>query len=145
MSWSYGNAPDTTTAAGKRDAVRLFAEENDTTNQRVTNEEIDFLLTQEANVYMAAAACCELVAARIGPISMKRVGDLVINYNESYYREHAAFLRARGQTYQTLSVGGVSVSDKQVLEGDDDWLKFRFHRNLHDYLGAAGTPIDGTP
>lgn len=134
MTWTYSTADfSTTTAAGKRNIVRLLAQENQTTSQRVQDEEIDFLVGEEDNLYLAAARVAELVSGRTGPISAKSVGGLSVSYGAQHYTELAASLRRRGMTHQTVEIGGLSVGDHTSVESDSDRRGPAFTRTLHDY------------
>jgi hypothetical protein len=133
MAWTYGSTFLTTTAQGQRNIVRLLAQENQETNQRVQDEEIDFLISEEANLYLAAARVADLVAGRAGPISSKSVGGLSVSYGAQHYTELAASLRTRGLSHQTLEVGGTSRDDHIAVEADTDRPAPAFTRTRHDY------------
>ncbi len=142
MSWSY-SLIFTGTATGKRNQVRLLAQENVSTRQKVADEEIDHLISEEANVYMAAARVAELVAARVGPISSKRVGSLAVTYgtqDSSYYTQLARRLRARGSGSQVPSAGGLSRSEKLAAEQDVDRVAPQFTLKMHDHPDTTDTP-----
>lgn len=65
MTWTYDSAPDTTTAAGRRDAVRLLVGDTETTDQQVTDEEIAFSLLETGNnVYGAGAWIARAIAGK---------------------------------------------------------------------------------
>lgn len=132
MTWSYTSALTDTTTIGQRNIVRLLAQENQSANQRVQDEEIDFLIGEEANLYLAAARVAELVAGRIGPISSKSVGGLSVSYGAQHYTELAARLRTRGLSHQTLEVGGISRDDHTAVEAETDRRAPAFTRTLHD-------------
>ncbi len=145
MSWSY-SLIFTGTATGKRNQVRLLAQENVSTRQKVADEEIDHILSEEANVYMAAARVAELVAARVGPISSKRVGSLSVTYgyggtqDSSYYTQLARRLRSRGSGNQVPSAGGLSRSEKLAAEQNVDRVAPQFTLKMHDHPDTTDTP-----
>ena len=60
MTWSYSGNP----ASSNRDSVRFLIFDTDTNDQLLSNEEIDYVLTKETNVHMAAAMCAEALAAK---------------------------------------------------------------------------------
>lgn len=137
MAWTYANNPVVGgNAAQQRDAVRFYAQENDTAKQRVTDEEIAMLLANEQNVWMAAACVAEAVANRMGPVSSKSVDGLSISYSRADYLALAGRLRARGANYQTPSVGGISSAAKDAQEADTDWVQPTFARGVHDNPGS---------
>lgn len=132
MTWTYTQVFDAT-AIGVRNKVRLLAQENVTTRQRVTDEEIDFVVAEEQNAYMAAARVAELVVGRIGPVTSKRVGSLSVSYGAEFYTKLAASLRARGSAYQVPTAGGLSKSERLAAEQDADRVAESFTVGLHDH------------
>jgi hypothetical protein len=145
MAWTYSNDPDPTgTAAQQRDAVRFFSQDNDTTRQLVSDEEIAMLLATEANVYMAAAIVAETAAQRIGGgVSSKSVEDLSISYSTTReeFKALAAKLRARGSGHQVPYCGGISIADKAAAEADTDVPLVAVRRGQHDNPGG-GANVD---
>lgn len=143
MAWTYGDDPvisSTATAAQKRDAVRFLAQENQTATQRVSDAEVAFLIAQEANVWKAAARCAELVANRMGAVASRTVDRLTITYGRQDYLNLAKSLRARGRSNEVPFVGGISVSEKDLLPADSDWPPPWFGRATHeDQGGTTGT------
>lgn len=92
--------------------------------------EIAWLLTREANVYMAAAAAAETIVQVInagstgnGLVTRKRVGQTDISYaNGKTAEDYSALakqLRARSG-HQIGFAGGISASDKLTREQDTD-------------------------
>lgn len=94
--------------------------------------EIAWLLTQEANVYMAAAAAADTIvqilnggssSSAAGLITRKRVGQTDISYangkSAADYATLAKRLRARSG-HQVAFAGGISVADKLAREQDTD-------------------------
>lgn len=82
-----------------KDWVRLLSGDRDMTDPRLQDEEIEQLLVENRNKYLAAAAACELILMRHGNLVEKQVGDLKIKYSDevkSAYREYIARLRAKG-------------------------------------------------
>lgn len=63
------------------------------------DDEINAVLAEEANKYLAAARCGDIILARTGGVVSKHVGDLSITYEGSEdgaYRAHIKKLRQRG-------------------------------------------------
>lgn len=74
MAWSYSGDP----GASSLDEIRFLIGDTDSTDQLLSNEEINYLFTEYGDAYSAAVAC---VVALIGKFSRdveesKRVGDL---------------------------------------------------------------------
>lgn len=111
--------------------VRLLLGDTVAGRMVLEDEEIDWFLSQEANVYMAAAAACDQIslilsagAGASGVVTRKRVGQTDISYangrDAKGYTSLAASLRARGRTHQSLYAGGISVADKALRALDQD-------------------------
>ena len=110
----------------------LIGDTNLSTGMLLEDEEIDWLLATEANVYMAAAMAADMIVTRMngavvgatGPITRKRVGQTDITYangrTSEQYGSLAGSLRARGSNHQLPFAGGISVSDKATREIDTD-------------------------
>jgi len=121
MPYTYNDDPVAAgTASQKRDAVRALAQDNQASRMRVSDAEIAFLLTQESNIYTAAARCAEMVAGHIGNVTSRRVGDTSISYGPGYYTDLARTLRQRGQTYASPYAGALTNTDKTTTTSDTD-------------------------
>jgi hypothetical protein len=142
-TYTYGNDPvisSSATSAQKRDAIRFLTQDNQanaSSQFQLTDEEIAFVITQEANIYMAAARSCDILANRAGAVRMRTVGALSVEFSREDYKELANSYRARGMTYQVPSVGGISRSDKDTLTQDTDWLPPLFSRRMQENPGAT--------
>jgi hypothetical protein len=126
--WTYSGDP----SDSDRDAVRFLTGLTDTTDQRINDEEIDWLLTQNNNnVYLAAAATAASVSATYTDQVDKTVGDLSLKYSQRADK-YAALSKALAKEaasqsgHPTLSsllvyAGGTSVSDKETRSSDTDY------------------------
>jgi hypothetical protein len=121
-----------TSTLGLRYQIRLLLQDNQSNRPLLQDEEIDWLQTQEMNAYMAAARCCDMLIARAGSIRMKRVSELVLEYDPKFYQSLAFQLRARGMTYQMPFAGGISISDKLAQQSDIDAVVPLFFRGFAD-------------
>lgn len=113
MAKSYSGDP----ARSSRDAVRFLARDHIDGAMQLQDAEIDWLLTGESNVYMAAAAACEMLAER--GLSAKTVGDTSLSYSPTGYKELAATLRKRGASYAAPTWGltsGREPEDRYFLQ-----------------------------
>jgi hypothetical protein len=128
---------------GVRDQIRFLIQDTLTTRQLLYDEEIDWTQTQEMNAYMMAARCCDMLVIRRGPVSMKKVGTLTIEYDLQFYTALASDLRSRGLMYQTVYVGGISIADKIAQEADPDWVRPRIGITTFDNPDAE-QPSDVT-
>lgn len=135
---------------GERYQVRLLIHDTNSARQLFQDEEIDWQITREANVYTVGALLCDVLVTRANGIKSKKVGDLSITYDIDFYRSLSAQLRARGYSNQIPYAGGISVSDKSIQEQDTDATKPSVFRRLDDNPGAPAVarpptnPLDGT-
>jgi len=139
MTWSYSFNP----ATSDKDAVRYLSGDTDFDNQQVQDEEIGWLLSEEANVYLAAAQACGSISAKYARRANRSVGDLKIEYTSitNQYSERAATLEARGAMRAGKPyAGGISKDDKEMAEEDDDRVKPSFVLGIHDNPGADYDP-----
>ena len=140
MAWTYdATAMQSTTAGtyagstiGMRNQIRFVVQDVQTTRQLLQDAEIDWVQTLEANAYMMAAFCCEILVARAGNVKDKSVGGLSLTYDVEFYRGLAATLRARGMTNQMPYCGGISIGDKLAQQDNADWVPPRFFRGMFD-------------
>ena len=124
----------------------LIGDTNATSGMALEDEEIAWLLSTEANVYMAAAAAADMIVTKIngstgtggtvGPITRKRIGQTDISYfngrTSEQYGSLASTLRARGGTHQMPFAGGISVDDKAIRQADLDRPTGGIRRGMFD-------------
>ncbi len=127
MAFSYSGNP----ADSDKDSVRFLLQDTTEPGEFLQDEEINFLVAQEVNIYSAAAAGAMLLAGRSHNVKTKKVGDLSITFGSETWKGLAEWLRGRGSSYQIPSAGGTSRSDKRTLEDDNDWLVPDFFRDIH--------------
>jgi len=142
MTWEYSKDP----ATSDKDAVRFLIQDVDDASPIVQDEEIDWLLLQNTNIYFAAAAACEAIAARYrAAATSKSVGGLSISYatRSDEFAAQAALLRAQG----TSSGTGVpvpvwtagSIDEKEQRWADDDLNHVDVYIGMHDNHGAGAS------
>ena len=136
MSWEYDG--DFTQ---QRDQVRFLIQDTNSSRPLVTDEEIAWLISTEANVYMAAAMICEGLVAKAGNVKTRWIGDLRVTLDSGMYRGLAASLRSRGMSHQLPFAGGISVSDKESQQQDSDAVQPRvFKTELDNPRADQPTP-----
>lgn len=118
-----------TSLTHKKDQVRFLVRDTDTSSPLLQDEEIQWLLRTEANVYMAAASAAEQIASRLKGIKSKSVGGLSITYASSEeYTKVATNLRMRGRAqYEVPTAGGLSYDERDGYWDDTDLIKPRFY------------------
>jgi len=142
MSWTYTNAPDTTTAAGRRDAVRLMTGDTDNTMTPTnSDEEIAFYLSQNGNALLSSAIdCLRTLMAKWAPIpttQVDRVGK--VDAGEVYKAMQAtmAQLVADASKGAMPMFGGQSIAQNQAWSALTDVPQPTFKRNQDDYPGVS--------
>lgn len=129
MTWTYNAA---SLSASDRYKVRLLIGDVDTTRQQLQDEEIDWVLTEQAVVSYAAAACCDLLASKYAFLVNTENSALRLSAaaRHKHYLELADRLRksagdlpggdGTGVPLATAYAGGMLKSDKETLEADED-------------------------
>ena len=133
MTATYGNDP----AGSNLDAVRYLTKDTSTSAAINSDEEITWLIASEANLYYAAAAAADAIAASYADdakVNSKSVGDLSISSGDAIgarvreYRNLARSLRTRGAKRVSPFSGGISRSGKKSQRQDDDYDQPAFSR-----------------
>lgn len=129
MTWSYDETSlGTSTAAERKNAVRLLVGDTNTSDQQVQDEEITFALSQTGdNIYFAAS----WVAGVIASLYSRKVdtdidGDLSAKYSDlaKQYRILSVDLRQKAQKYSGNSLGvyagGISITEINAVRDNTD-------------------------
>lgn len=95
MTWTYSAAALSTSDLYK---VRLIIGDTDTNRQQLQDEEINFVLTEQTVVTYAAAACCDLLAAKYSFLVNTENSELRVSAaaRHKHYLDLAERLRAGG-------------------------------------------------
>jgi hypothetical protein len=114
--------------------------DTDSTDQLVSDEEITYSVTTTGTTLLAAGGVAAAIAAKFARKADRSVGDLSISYSQRY--DHYLALSkdliasANDPMAGTLTPrpysGGISVSDKDTRERDNDRVQPNFRRGLHD-------------
>lgn len=88
MTWTYSGDPSDSDV----DAVRFLVGDTDTTDQLLTNEEIQYLVDEQGSAHTAAAAAANAIAAKFSRKAdeSKSVGDLSLS--NSYSQRAKSYL-----------------------------------------------------
>lgn len=129
-------------AASARDEVYFLVGDTDTANQQLTDNEVNYLLVENSdNVLLAAADAAQALEAKYANKVDKSVGDLKLSL--SHLRDHFAKLKkqlrdralgvgdAAGIVPPHPYAGGISTTDKDIDSGGD-LVQPRFKRGMHD-------------
>lgn len=137
MTWSYSGDP----ASGDVDAVRFEIPDTDESVELVSDEEIEYALTEESGVIGAAARCCEIVARKFAQQADVATGDVKLTYSKQ--AENLA-LRAKELREQAVGThapysGSQSISRKEALAEDGDLVPPKFTRGQFDSPRTSGS------
>lgn len=135
MSWSYNPGAST------RDWVRFRIGDTDTTDQLLSDEEINAALSDEGNQYAAAAVCAEAIAGTFAREADKSVGPLSISASQkaAMYAKLAQRLRAQVGRKVAPWLGGRSQDDVDTAKADTDRVDPAFEVGQWDLPGSADT------
>ena len=141
MTWTYSGNP----ATSDRDKVRFLVFDTDTNEQLINNEEIDWLLSEQSNIYLAAANAAEAIAAKFAKdITRNAVGlSATVGNRARFYLDLADKLRDQvGTTNQRGDVfaGGLTISGKDALDNDSDAVQPAFKIGQFDWNGIGSDP-----
>lgn len=133
MAWTYSGDP----SASLRDEVRFLIGDTDTSDQQLSDAEVDYTLTSASDdASLAAVKCAQALAAHYARRADKTVGDLSLSYSQlsKHYLDLVAQLQATAAVALAAPyAGGISVSDKETDEDDSDRVQPAFRVGLHSY------------
>lgn len=127
MSWTYDSALST-----PKDKVRFLIQDINTARQLFQDEEIDWVVSTEADEYTAAAMLAETLVAKAGSVKFKKISEFSIQYDPMFYRGLSTTLRARGAGHQVPYAGGLSVAEKAASRADRDLVQTSVARNMEE-------------
>jgi hypothetical protein len=141
MSWSYQD-----TMPRDIDKVRFYLGDTDSTDPLVTDEEIDFALSEGGSVRAAASLCSDRLAAQYARLADLSEGQLKISYSQRYkqFREIAASVKSysRGRIISLPTAGGILVSDKDAAEADTNRVAPSFTVDILDNPNVGNLDTD---
>ena len=138
MTWTYSGDP----ANSDKDTVRFLVGDNHEDNPLVTDEEIQWALSRNANVYTAAANVAQALSAYFSTLaSSTEIGPIKIDYGKraDYYASRAKELQQSAFTTATVApyAGGISVADKEANESDTDRVQPGISVGIHDFISPV--------
>lgn len=137
MTWSY-----TSPSSSNRDAVRFLCTDTDTSEQLLSNEEIDWLLSVYGSVDQAAVSACRQISRQFArKATSKQVGDLQIDWlkRSSDFAARADELEADIASSARPYAGGIYVADSEAMAADGTLVQPFFRRGMHDNPPAYST------
>lgn len=141
MNWFFDDSDLENSA---KDQVRLLIGDTDESDKLISDPAITFRLSEAGqNVRLAAAACCEDIAAKFARKVDYKNGSLSVSASKraDAYRALAMELRRRDSELCEVFAGGLTRSGKDALEADSDAIQPRFSRgmNRHAEDSRGGT------
>lgn len=126
MTWTYSGNP----SSSDRDEVRFLLGDTDTSDQLISDEELDYLLTVHPDDgagysnYEAAAAAARQIAARFTRQIDKSVGSLSISYGSraQQFRDLADMLKeeaTKGKSQKRMGGPVLGGGGEKFLMGND--------------------------
>lgn len=141
MTWSYSGDP----SSSDRDQVRFLIGDTDTTDQQLSDEEIDFLITNEGNAVGGAVAAVRAILAKYARLTDKSVGDLRLSYSQrkgAYESLLRSLERRRALRKATPFAGGITKTDKDSQEDDTGRVTPAFKRDQFRYPASVYDPVE---
>ena len=106
-----------------------------------SDEEIEFYIAEEANIYGAASVACESLQAKFAGGVSKTVGKLSIELQQrvAHYKDLAETYKAKSKMKGGIQLfaGGLSISQKEAINSNTDRVDPSFFRDMHDFPGTA--------
>lgn len=141
MTFTYSSTNLTTDLA----KVRRLIGDTASATAEFTDEEINFYIDTESNIYGAASVACGSLAAKYASKVNKTVGKLKIDASDKYkhFKELSESYKAKAKVKgaPTLYAGGISVADKDSQKADSDRVEPAFYRDMGDYLTESSTGV----
>jgi hypothetical protein len=140
MTWTFSGDP----SYSLLDHVRSLIGDIDSTDQLVSDEIINFQLTQNANdVFLASEAVCLGLAAKFARKVDTSVESVRVAYSSLHkqYIEMARRYKQQAANSSSTSggggigipiVAGISISESDSLKEDSDLIQPRFERDQFD-------------
>ena len=134
MSWSYD--PNLST---DKDQVRFNIGDTDSTDQQLSDEEINALLVSTGSVQAASVKACEGLIAKYARYAAQATGGISIQWNQlqDHYRKLIDDINSGAGTLAVTYAGGISIAEKQSSASDTDWDKPPFNVGMDDHPGTG--------
>lgn len=131
MSWSYNPAQLATSPLYQ---VRLLVGDTDTNDQLVSDEEINWYVSQQTSVKLAAADVCEAISAKFArwtDASVDGVSESASQKSERY-SARAKELKQDAYSLALPVFGGVTIAQQQQADQDTDKVQPSFKIGMND-------------
>lgn len=131
MGFSYGAKPQT----DQKDEIRLLIGDTDSNDPLLQDAEINYFISVEGESRRAAARSALAIVAKFARCVNESVGRIKVSFEQrvDHYNKLAEELMMEADAVVgTPFAGGISVSDKQTTELDDDRVQPQFNRATHE-------------
>ena len=131
MAWTYSGDP----SSSERDELRFIIGDTDSSDQQFSDEELDYLLTEYGSPLAAAVPAIEALIAKYSRYADQRTGDISISYSKrvDQYNDLLDTIKEKLATADARPYcGGISISDREIDEDDDDRVAPAFDRGFMD-------------
>lgn len=130
MGWTYNS----TDLSDQKDQVRLYVGDVDSSDPLLSDEEINFAITQAGNTRLAAAQAADWLSAKFARKADKSVGDMSISASQrsKQYADLADRLRGDNARLSLPYFGGISKTTKETREADPDRVEPAFTVGMLD-------------
>lgn len=134
MAFTYSGNP----ADSDRDAVRFYSGDTDANDPLLQNTEVEFAIAENTNLFLAAAECCEAIAAKFArKVTRSNIGQSAnLSDKQNHYEQRAMKLRQRARRNLQVFAGGLTKSGKRALDADTDATQPDFARGMDDFEGT---------
>jgi hypothetical protein len=136
VTWNYTGNP----ADSNRDAVRYLLGDTDYSDQLLSDQEIDWLLTENGTVRSAAAEGALSIAARFARCMDRSIGSLSFSFTQRFeqYQRLAEELRRNVRAEPAAAwFSGSSRSEKRARDENTDRERTFATKGIHDYYGTS--------
>src|SRR6185369_1963440 len=139
MSWTYSGNPKTSS----KDAVRFLIGDTKSDGEKLaTDEEIDWALEQNSNIYAAAATVADNIATYFSTLAdSEELGPIKVSYNNRVkmysLRVKQLNMKASSKGYMEVYAGGIDVNDKESQASDSSLTGPNFTIGMNDLIGTG--------
>jgi len=140
MSWTF----DSTSLSTSLSQVRLLIGDTNTNDQLLTDEEVNFFYSERSDIRLAAIECCSAIIGKLSrDIDRSNLGQSATRSQKiQHYKDLMERLRRETSAVAEVFIGGVSVSNRDNLDSEDDFIKPAFSRDRNDYVSAGNGEDD---
>lgn len=130
MSWTYSGDP----SQSPKDAVRFIIGDTIESDPILQDEEINYILSQNANIDDAAYNACVGIVAKFSRLINQSVGEVKLEYSQrvKHYQQLADKLEQSANIVAIPYAGGISTADKQEMQSDNSIVQPAFRKGMMD-------------